>query len=51
MYDSASASSGLVAQLVAKRMIVWVLSYASQKPNSTCFANRSIAAFSMTQKN
>lgn len=50
MYDSASAPSGLFAQLVEKRMIVWVSSYASLKPNSTCFASRSIAAFSMTQK-
>ena len=43
-------SSEVVAQLVAKRMIVWVSSYFSQKPNSAFSASCFISLFSMMQK-
>ncbi len=39
---SSSMSSGLVAQLVAKRTIVCVSSYLSQKPKPTCSASAAI---------
>ncbi len=46
---NASTSSFVVAQLVAKRITVWVSSYFSQKPNSTCFSRRVIRASSTIQ--
>ena len=49
MYDSASASSGLVAQLVAKRMMLCVSSYCSQTEKSTRSAS-SLRCCSLTMQ-